>query len=152
MAWSKFLGYVPFFLSAFLGLSLAIGYRVLKKRRERRSPLAARQIGHVPGQQLVDRISAHETEMITSIMITYMALPLMFMGWSGSHIQWHTLRWGFLEWMYTIAAAGMFAYGLWGYAKHLHKRDRARDGLLAERHATQPTNREGVHCHARSSR
>ncbi len=79
--------------------------------------------------------------MITSIMITYMALPLMFMGWSGSHIQWHTLQWGFLEWMYTVAAAGMFAYGLWEYAKHLHKRDQARDGLLAERVTGMQLNR-----------
>lgn len=141
MEWKQYLGLAPFFLSAFLALALALSYRALKKRRRRRSPLASRQIGHVPGQQLVERISDHETEILTSVMLMYMALPTMFMAWAGMRINWDEVQWGFNEWLLVAAAGAMFAYGLYSYTKHFHKRDQARDGLLAERVTGMQLNR-----------
>ena len=141
MEWKQYLGLAPFFLSASLALALALSYRALKKRWARRSPLASRQIGHVPGQQLVERISDHETEILTSVMLMYMALPAMFMAWAGMRIDWDEVQWGFSEWLMLTAAGAMFAYGLYSYAKHLNKRDQARDGLLAERVTGMQLNR-----------
>lgn len=141
MEWKQYLGLAPFFLSSSLALVLALSYRALKKRLARRSPLASRQIGHVPGQQLVERISDHETEILTSVMLMYMALPTMFMLWAGMRIDWNEVRWGSHEWLMAIAAGAMFAYGLYTYIKHFHKRDQARDGLLAERVTGMQLNR-----------
>lgn len=139
--WKQLLGLVPFFLSSSIALAAALSYRALAKRRARRSPLAARQIGHVPGQQLVERISDHETEMLTSVMLMYMALPLMFMAWAGMRIDWDAVRWGFAEWLSLVAAVSLFVYGFRGYVRHLNKRQRARDGLLAERVTGMQLNR-----------
>jgi len=141
MVWKQFLGLAPFFLSALLALAAALSYRALAKRRARRSPLATRQVGHVPGQQLVERISDHETEMLIGVMLMYMALPLMFAGWAGMRIDWDSIRWGFAEWLSVAAAASMFVYGLRSYIRHLNKRGRARDGLLAERVTGMQLNR-----------
>lgn len=141
MAWKPLLGLAPFLLSVSLAITAVLLYRLLAKRRERRSPLASRQIGHVPGQQLVERISDHETEMLTSVMLMYMALPLMFATWAGAHIDWDALRWGFHEWLYITAAAVTFAYGLYTFIQHRRMRERARDGLLAERVTGMQLNR-----------
>lgn len=141
MMWTQLLGLVPFFLSSALALAFALTYRAIKRRQARRSPLAARQIGHVPGQQLVERISDHESEMLLSVMLMYMALPLMFAGWAGMHINWEAVRWGFSEWAFLVGAGGLFAYGLRGYAKHLQAREQSRDGLLAERVTGMQLNR-----------
>ena len=63
MAWKQLYGILPFFVSSLLALSLALTYKLLKRRLSRRSPLASKQIGHVPGQQLVTRMSDHQTDM-----------------------------------------------------------------------------------------
>lgn len=139
--WKHFLGLVPFLLSASLALTAALSYRALTKRRARRSPLAARQIGHVPGQQLVERISDHEAEMHMSVMLMYMALPLMFTIWAGMRIDWQAVQWGFVEWLSVVAAAAVFAYAFWGYIRHINMRQSARDGLLAERVTGMQLNR-----------
>lgn len=141
MDWTALYGLLPFTLSAFLALALAISYKLLKKLRARRSPLATKHIGHVPGQQLVTRMADHETEMLTSVMLMYMALPMMFMLWAGLHIDWTNLRWSSVESLLAIGAAGMFGYGLWGYIRHLHARDNVADGLLAERVTGMQLNR-----------
>lgn len=141
MQWKAFLGFLPFFLSTGLALALALSYKALKKRRERRSPLADKQIGHVPGQQLVTRMSDHETEILLAVMLMYMAFPLMFMAWVGQRIDLTSIRWRFSEWTFLIAAIALFGYGLYSYIRHLHDRDRIRDGLLAERVTGMQLNR-----------
>lgn len=145
MAWKQFLGLLPLFLSTSMALVMALSYRALKKRLARRSPLAERQIGHVPGQQLVDRISDHDTEILTSVMLMFMALPLIFSTWAGMQIDWDAVHWGFAEWLSAIAAIAVFAYGLRSYIRHLNRRDRARDGLLAERVVGMQLNRLAAH-------
>lgn len=141
MDWTALYGLLPFALSAFLALALALSYKLLKKLRARRSPLATKHIGHVPGQQLVTRMSDHETEMLTSVMLMYMALPMMFMLWAGLRVDWTNLRWSSVESLLAVGAAGMFGYGLWGYIRHLHARDNVADGLLAERVTGMQLNR-----------
>lgn len=139
------LGLLPFFLSATLALACALTYKVMHQRRARRSPLADRQIGHVPGQQLVQRVSDHEGEMLLAVMLMYMAFPLMFMAWVGIHIDLSNLDWGGTEWTFLIAAMLLFGYGMWSYIRHLHLRDNIRDGLLAERVTGMQLNRLVAH-------
>ncbi|MGY0561191.1 nuclease-related domain-containing protein [Luteimonas sp. A277] len=141
MDWQMYLGILPFFFSASLALACALTYKAVKKRLARRSPLASRHIGHVPGQQLVKRMSDHETELMTSVMIMYMAFPMMFMLWAGMQIDWTEFQWGTREGLLTTGALACFAYGLWEYIKHLHARDRVADGLLAERVTGMQLNR-----------
>lgn len=141
MDWKMYLGTLPFFFSVTLALVCALTYKTVKKRLARRSPLASRHIGHVPGQQLVKRMSDHETELMTSVMIMYMAFPLMFMLWAGMRLDWAEFQWGGREWLMLTWALAFFAYGLWGYIKHLHARDRVADGLLAERVTGMQLNR-----------
>lgn len=141
MNWSQLLGVVPFVASATLALACAIGVRVLHARMARRSPLAGRRVGKLPGQALVERVSDHETEMVTSLMVMYFALPMMFMVWAGFRIRLHEVRWGTGETLFLVGAVVMFAYGLYDYTRHLRLRNRARDGLLAERVCGMQLNR-----------
>ena len=141
MDWQMYLGLLPFFFSVSLALVCALTYKTVKKRLARRSPLASRHIGHVPGQQLVKRMAEHETELMTSVMIMYMAFPMMFMLWAGMRIDWAEFQLETREWLLITGAGGLFAYGLWEYIKHLHARDRVADGLLAERVTGMQLNR-----------
>jgi hypothetical protein len=141
MNWKAFLGLLPFLLSAGLALTLALSYKAFKKRRERRSPLADKQIGHVPGQQLVARMADHEADLLLAVMLMYMAFPLMFMAWVSQRFDLTAIRWGFPEWLSLAAAILLFCYGLYSYARHLHARDNIRDGLLAERVTGMQLNR-----------
>lgn len=137
----QFLGLLPFILSSTLALACVVIYRVMRNLRLRRSPLADRQVGHVPGQQLVERVSDHETDMLMSVMLMYLAFPLMFMAWVGLRIDLAAQSWSGTEWMFVIGAAALFGYGMQGYIRHLHARDNIRDGLLAERVTGMQLNR-----------
>lgn len=141
MDWSPFYGVVPFFLSTTLALVVAISYKTAKKRHARRSPLADKQVGHVPGQQLVARIADHEVEMVLAVSLMFMAGPAAFLLWVGPRVDWSKFRWGGWEWFYLACGAVIFGYGLWRYVHHLHHRDRSRDGLLAERVTGMQLNR-----------
>jgi len=141
MQWSAFYGVLAFFLSAFLALAMALSFKAMKKRYSRRSPFAARQVGHVPGQQLVARLTDHQIEMVLAVALMYMALPLMFTAWASSHIDWEALRPGFVEAVYAASATFVFGYGFWSYMRHTVARDKARDGLLAERVTGMQLNR-----------
>ena len=139
--WSSVVGLVPFFVSAFLALAFALSYKAIAHRRSRRSPLAGRKIGKLPGQALVDRIADHETDLLLSVMVMYMALPLSFMAWVGTRFRLDQLAWGGREWAFLLMAAGVFTYGLRDYVRAHRARERARDGLLAERVTGMQLNR-----------
>lgn len=141
MQWMTFAGLLPFFFSAVLALILALSYRALKKRRDRLSPLASKQLGHVPGQQLMTQVAEHEFDMMSGVMLMYMALPVMFMTWAGARIDWSAVRWGFHESLFLVGGAAVFGYGLREYIRNLHARDRVRDGLVAERVTGMQLNR-----------
>lgn len=138
---NAYIGLVPFLLSTSLALGLALSYKAIKSRHRRRSPLAEKQIGNVPGQQLVTRISDHEAELLLGVMLMFMALPLIFMLWAGQRIDWSKAKFGGTEWFYLICAAALFAYGLYCYIRHLNAREQAHDGLLAERVTGMQLNR-----------
>lgn len=139
--WSGLLGLLPFFVSALLALSFALAYKSVSRRWSRRSPLAGRRVGKLPGQALVDRISDHETDLLLAVMLMYMALPLAFMAWVGTRVRIDKVVWGLNEWAFLLLAAGAFAYGLRDYIRSHRARERARDGLLAERVTGMQLNR-----------
>lgn len=141
MDWSVIYGFIPFYVSALLALALAIGYKAMHKRRQRRSPLAGRQVGKLPGQELVERISDHESDLMVAVMLMYFALPMAFAAWAGKRIDWHAWRWGALDWWFLLLGVLVFAYGLHRYIRHFRLREDARDGLLAERVTGMQLNR-----------
>lgn len=144
MRWSSFYGLIPFFLSAALALACALVFKLWHRRLRRRSPLQGRKSGHLPGQQLVDRVAHHHDEVMTGIMVMYLALPAMFMAWAGQYLPWQKLRWGGVEITFLAAALGMFGYGLYLYVKHYRARGNALDGLVAERVTGLQLNRLGA--------
>lgn len=131
--WSGIVGFVPFFVSAGLALALALSYKAYARRTARRSPLAGRKVGRLPGQELVERISSHETDLIVGVMMMYMAFPLAALAWAGIHLEIEGLTWGPKETLFLVIAIGFFGYGLYDYIRAFNARQRARDGLLAER-------------------
>ena len=90
----RLLGLLPFALSVFLAIACVIIYHFLRQRRMRRSPLADKQIGHVPGQQLVEQASNQEVGALSSMMLMYLSLPLMFMVWIGTRVDLTVIKWG----------------------------------------------------------
>jgi hypothetical protein len=139
--WSGMIGLLPFLLSAGFALAFALGYKAAARRLSRRSPLAGRKVGKLPGQELVERISSHETDLVLAVMLMYMALPLMFMTWVGTQFRLDTVVWGGNETLFLIAGLGLFGYGLYDYIRAHRARERARDGLLAERVTGMQLNR-----------
>ncbi|QNP39674.1 nuclease-related domain-containing protein [Lysobacter solisilvae (ex Woo and Kim 2020)] len=139
--WSGLIGLAPFALSAGLALTFALAYKALNRRMSRRSPLAGRKVGKLPGQELVERVSDHETDLLLAVMLMYMALPLMFLGWVGTRFRLDTVVWGSVETIFLLGALALFGYGLFGYVRAFRARERARDGLLAERVTGMQLNR-----------
>jgi hypothetical protein len=132
---------LPFILSVALTLAFGLAFKAWHKWQLRRSPLQGRKMGHLPGQQLFERIAHHDTEVMTAIMVMYFALPLMFTLWAGWHLDWAQLHWGVQETIVLVGAIGMFIYGLVDYVRNYRARERARDGLLAERVTGMQLNR-----------
>lgn len=134
-------GLLPFFASVVLALGCALAFKVWHRRQLRRSPLHGRKLGHLPGQQLLERIERHDTEILTAVTIMYFALPIVFMLWAGSRLDWSRLRWGSNETMLVVFGLGMFGYGLFDYIRHFRARQHALDGLTAERVTGMQLNR-----------
>lgn len=143
--WSGLIGLAPFLLSVVLALAFALSYKAASRRMSRRSPLAGRKVGKLPGQELVERVAAHETDLLLAVMLMYMALPLMFMGWVGVRFRLSAVEWGTAETIFLLAALALFGYGLYDYVRAFRARERARDGLLAERVTGMQLNRLVAH-------
>lgn len=141
MQFSQFYGFVPFVASAMLTIVIGLSFKVLRRRFLRRSPLADKKVGHIPGQQLVERMTHHEGEVVNGIMLMVMSFPLIFMLWAGRKIDWPAQRLGTNEWIFVVGALLFFAYGFYEYRRHFHAREKARDGLLAERVTGMQLNR-----------
>ena len=141
MKWSALLGLVPFFASTLLALAFALTFKAIRTRSRRRSPLMGRKLGHLPGQQLLKRIADHHDQVLDGIMLMFLALPLMFTAWAGFRIDWTTISWGGTETVFLVAGLGIFFHAFWGYAKAYAARDRASDGLVAERVTGMQLNR-----------
>lgn len=139
--WSGMLGLAPFYASVILALAFAIGYKALNRRRNRRSPLAGRKIGNIPGQALVDRVSDQESDVLLAVMVMYWALPLTFMGWIGSRVRLERIPWATTDWFFLAMGCALFGFGLLRYVRHHRSLEQARDGLLAERVTGMQLNR-----------
>jgi hypothetical protein len=136
-----FLGLLPFVGSVVIALGAALSFKVWYKRRRRRSPLQGRRIGMVPGQALVDRIADHDYEVVAGVMLMYIAAPIMFSVWASNKLDWSAQRMGVVEWFYVIGVLVMLGYGFSSYMRHYRLREKARDGLLAERVTGMQLNR-----------
>ncbi len=138
---NAFLGLLPFLASVLIALGAALSFKAWYKRRRRRSPLQGRRIGMVPGQALVERISDHDYELFAGIMLMYIAAPIMFSLWAWNKIDWSTQRMGVVEWFYVAGVMGLTIFGFRSYMRHYRSREKARDGLLAERVTGMQLNR-----------
>lgn len=134
-------GLIPFLVSIALTFGFALTFKELRKRAQRRSPLHGKKAGHLPGQQLVERVGHHHDEVMMSILLMYMALPLMFTGWAGFYVPWDTMKWSWRESIFLAGAVLLFGCGVYWYIKHFNARSRAIDGLAAERITGMQLNR-----------
>ncbi|MGY0504882.1 nuclease-related domain-containing protein [Luteimonas sp. e5] len=141
MKWQNFIGHGVFVTSIVISIIVIAVFRVIHVARRRRSPLHGKQVGHVPGQQLLERIERHDTEAGIGFDLMLLALPLMFMIWATLRLDWTQLRWGVGETLFAIGWAAFFGYGLWHYQRHYRRREQVRDGLLAERVTGMQLNR-----------
>jgi len=116
-------------------------FRAWTKREARRSPLLARQVGHVPGEQLVERVSDSQDDLLLSVIVMYFAAPTMLLMWALLRVPPDRFKPDPTLWLYGVGAAGMFAYGMRDFVKHWRRRQQARDGLLAERVTGMQLNR-----------
>jgi hypothetical protein len=132
MVWTNWIGHGVWMLSFALAVSFAIAFKLWSRAQARRSPLKDRKVGHLPGQQLLSRISHHDEEVLTSLNLMLVALPIMFMAWATTRIDWDQVRWGSAEWLFVLGATLMFTWGARGYVRHHRERSQSRDGWVAE--------------------
>jgi hypothetical protein len=132
MVWTNWIGHGVVLLSFGLAVVFAVASNLWHRAQTRRSPLKRRKVGHLPGQQLLSRISHHDEETLTSLNLMVVALPAMFMVWATMRIDWDQVRWGSLEWVFAFGAALMFLWGAHGYVRHYRRRNQAKDGWIAE--------------------
>lgn len=116
-------------------------FKTWRERGKRRSPLQDRQAGHVPGQQLVERVSNSGDDLLLSVIVMYFAFPLMLLAWALSRVPADRFRLDEHIWPFLVGAVLMFAWGARGFSKHWAARQAAQDGLLAERVTGMQLNR-----------
>ena len=133
-----------FAISITLAVVCVVVMRYMRRRQERRSPLRRKQVGHVPGQQLVERVADSQENMLLAVMVMYFAFPIMLLAWALQRVPPDRIRWDGSAIIFCLAALLLFAYGLVSFHRHLTARQSARDGLLAERVTGMQLNRLGV--------
>src|SRR5688500_801019 len=112
MNWGHWAGHIVLVASALLAMAAMLSFKLWHKARRRRSPLGGRaSVGHLPGQQLLDRIKHHDEEVGRAIFFAMMAIPLMFMVWASFRIQWDRVRVDVTAWMFAVGALIMFVWG-----------------------------------------
>lgn len=141
MKWINFIGHGVFLASMVLTLIPIVGFKVWHTVRRRRAPLQDRQAGHVPGQQLLQRIEKEQQEINYAVDLMIIALPLMFLIWATQRIDWSRVHFATNEGIYTACWFLLMLYGLWHYKRHYLIREQARDGLVAERVTGMQLNR-----------
>lgn len=141
MKWINFIGHGVFLVSMVVTVVPIVGFKIWHTVRRRRAPLQDRQAGHVPGQQLLQRIETEQQEINYAVDLMIIALPLMFLIWATQRINWSHLKFGANETIYLLCWLLMMLYGLWHYRRHYLIRERARDGLVAERVTGMQLNR-----------
>ena len=141
MSWSQFSGHIAFAVSVGLALLCVLAFKSLHKRSARKSPLSGKVIGHLPGQQLLQRAGDHHDDLLMAVMLMFLAFPLAFSTWAGARLRWDSVELGFGEVAFALLGLGLFGVGLYRYVGHYRAREQARDGLLAERVTGMQLNR-----------
>jgi hypothetical protein len=141
MDWHNFIGHAVFVVSVLLSAAVILTFRAFRRISRRRSPLYRKQVGHVPGQQLLDRIDKEGEEAGFGVDVMILALPILFLVWATMRIDWSSVHIGPTELMFLLGWVLFFAYGFWKYQRHARRREQARDGLLAERVTGMQLNR-----------
>lgn len=138
---ANLLMFAAFAISITLALACVLALRWWRKREERRSPLQRKQVGHVPGQQLAERVTDSQEDMLLSVIVMYFAFPVMLLAWALQRVPPERVRVDATTWVFVTGALLMFAWGLRGFMRHWGARQNARDGLLAERVTGMQLNR-----------
>ena len=141
MNWHNYIGHAVFVVSVLLTAYVVLLSKQLGKIRRRRSPLQGKQIGHLPGQQLLDRIDKESEEAGFGGGAMILALPALFLVWTTMRMDWTRVHMGATEIMFLGGWVLFFGYGFWKYQRHARRREQARDGLLAERVTGMQLNR-----------
>ncbi len=141
MKWQMFIGHAVFLGSVLITALILLGFKLIRHRRRRRSPLHGKQIGHVPGQQLLDRIDKASEEVGFGADVMIIALPMLFLVWATLRIDWQKVGFGAHESIFFVGWLLLFGYGFWHYRRHAKRLEQARDGLLAERVTGMQLNR-----------
>lgn len=118
-----------------IGLLLfsSLAFKAFKRIDARRSPLHGKKLVHLPGQQLLERISDHEEQMQLAATCAYFAIPISVLAWATLQIDWSAVTFGWVETVFAVFALTLFAWEFRSYTRHWSKRAQARDGLVAER-------------------
>src|SRR3546814_542211 len=130
-----------FVLSLLLMILGIVAFKYWRRRDARRSPLHGKKLANLPGQQLAIRINDHGDNLLLAGMVMYLSCPWMLFGWAISQVQWETARFGAMDWLFVVAATGLFAFGMWRFTVNWDARTKARDGLVAEQMTGQLLNR-----------
>jgi hypothetical protein len=141
MEWHLFIGHGVFLGSLLITALIVLTFKILRKLRQRRSPLHGKQIGHLPGQQLLSRIDKADNEVQFGFDIMLISLPILFLVWSTMQIDWTKVRIGINEAIFLSGWILFFGYGFWHYQRHSKRKEQAQDGLLAERVTGMQLNR-----------
>lgn len=141
MKWQMFIGHAVVLASLLITVAMLVASNVLRKRQQRRSPLQGKAVGHVPGQQLLDRIDEANEGVGHGISAMILALPMLFLVWATMRIDWTIVRFGVMEMIFLIAWAICLGIGFRQYQRHSRHKEQARDGLIAERVTGMQLNR-----------
>ncbi|MBL0227680.1 hypothetical protein [Thermomonas sp.] len=90
---ANLLMFAAFGISILLALTCVLALRWWRRREERRSPLQRKQVGRVPGQQLVERVTDSQEDMLLSVIVMYFAFPVMLLAWALQRIPPERMRW-----------------------------------------------------------
>lgn len=102
---------IGMFLSSVAAIFVSLlALQLWRKRAERHSPLRDRQVGHVPGQQLVTRLGDSDDQLLTSLIVMYFAFPIMLLAWALGRVPPDRFQVDGSSWMYVIAASAIFCW------------------------------------------
>jgi hypothetical protein len=119
-------------------LALLAKHRV--KAQERRTPQTGK-LHHVPGQQLLERVSDQSDDDHETMLIIANGPIGLFLVWVTLRVDWSQFNFRMETLPLLIAAAGLVGWGYRKLIKSLEARQRAKDGLAAERMTAQQLNR-----------
>ncbi len=128
-------------MSITLTMVCMYAFKLWKKRNDRRSPLDNRQVGHVPGQQLVERLSDTEVDLFIGVMAMFTAWPLMFIAKALSLLSPVQFVFAVGDWVLILTGTILFIFAFQYTIKHWRIRQNIKDGLLAERVTGMQLNR-----------